>query len=204
MLSPCPRLLPVAPAPAAVAEVRPSPVAPTLEGFLAGVERRALRMAQLGTGGDFDEALDCVQDAMIQLSRHYAGRDPSEWPPLFHRILDNRLRKWRYRQWLRGRWLGRRVEASDDDPDPLHQLAAATQESPDSLLLQTQIRERVQRALQNLPHRQRQAFLLRHWQGLSTAETAQAMGCTEGSVKTHLSRAINALKPLLAQEGLQA
>lgn len=190
---------------AAVTEPRPGPVATTLDGFLAGIERRALRIAQLGTGGDFDEALDCVQEAMIQLSRHYAQRDPAEWPPLFHRILDNRLRKWRYKQLLRGRWLGRRIEAAtDEDEEPLDRLPAADQDSPDARLLQTQVRQRVQRALQTLPQRQRQAFLLRHWEGLSTAETAQAMACTEGSVKTHLSRAISALKPLLAQEGLQA
>lgn len=189
---------------AVVAESRLSPLATTLEGFLAGVERRALRIAQLGTGGDFDEALDCVQEAMIQLSRHYAGRDPAEWPPLFHRILDNRLRKWRYKQLLRGRWLGRRVEAFEDQEEPLNQLPAAEQDGPDAQLLQSQVRQRVQRALQSLPQRQRQAFLLRHWEGLSTAETAQAMACTEGSVKTHLSRAISALKPLLAQEGLHA
>lgn len=189
---------------AAVPEPRLSPVATTLEGFLAGIERRALRIAQLGTGGDFDEALDCVQEAMIQLSRHYAGRDPAEWPPLFHRILDNRLRKWRYKQLLRGRWLGRRVEAVEDDDEPLDLLPAAEQDGPDAQLLQAQVRQRVQRALQTLPHRQRQAFLLRHWEGLSTAETAQAMACTEGSVKTHLSRAISALKPLLTQEGLHS
>lgn len=179
----------------------------TLEGFLAGVERRALRMAQLGTGGDFDEALDCVQDAMIQLSRHYAGRAPAEWPPLFHRILDNRLRKWRYKQLLRGRWLGQRVMASAEDCDhdePLDRLPAAEHEAPDARLLQGQLRERVQLALQQLPQRQRQAFLLRHWEGLSTAETAQAMACSEGSVKTHLSRAMSALQTLLAQEGLHA
>ena len=190
---------------AAVTEPRRGAVATTLDGFLAGIERRALRIAQLGTGGDFDEALDCVQEAMIQLSRHYAGRDPAEWPPLFHRILDNRLRKWRYKQLLRGRWLGRRVEASvEDDEEPLDRLPAAEHDGPDAQLLQAQVRQRVRQALQALPQRQRQAFLLRHWEGLSTAETAQAMACTEGSVKTHLSRAISALKPLLAQEGLQA
>lgn len=185
---------------AAVAE-RTAPV--TLEGFLAGIERRALRIAQLGTGGDFDEALDCVQEAMIQLARHYAGRPAAEWPPLFYRILDNRLRKWRYRQLLRGRWLGRRVEArAEEDEEPLAALPADAAAGPDAQLLQTQVRARVRAALMQLPPRQRQAFLLRHWEGLSTAETAQAMGCGEGSVKTHLSRAIAALQPLLAQEGL--
>ena len=197
--------------PTAAADARPDRAlsvaaasAPTLDGFLAGVERRAVRIAQLGTGGDFDEALDCVQEAMIQLARHYAGRPAAEWPPLFYRILDNRLRKWRYKQLLRGRWLGRRVEADDDsEDDPLAALPAGEDSAPDLRLQQAQVRQRVRAALVQLPARQRQAFLLRHWEGLSTAETAQAMACSEGSVKTHLSRAIAALHPLLAQEGLQ-
>lgn len=177
----------------------------TLDGFLAGIERRALRIAQLGTGGDADEALDCVQEAMIQLARHYAGHDPGEWPPLFYRILDNRLRKWRYKQLLRGRWLGQRqFDDADAEESTLERLPAPESERPEALLGNAQVRQRVQRALQSLPHRQRQAFLLRHWEGLSTSETAQAMACSEGSVKTHLSRAISALQSLLAQEGLQA
>lgn len=185
--------------------VPPRVAAATLDGFLAAVERRAVRIAQLGTGGDFDEALDCVQESMIQLARHYAGRDPSEWPPLFYRILDNRLRKWRYKQLLRGRWLGRKLEAaSDDDEEPLAALPADEQSAPDARLLQAQIRQRVRQALIQLPPRQRQAFLLRHWEGFSTAETAEAMACSEGSVKTHLSRAVAALNALLAREGLQS
>lgn len=181
------------------------PQASSLAGFLAGVERRALRIAQLGTGGDADEALDCVQEAMIQLARHYADHDPAEWPPLFYRILDNRLRKWRYKQLLRGRWLGQRqFDGDDEEESALERLPAPEAERPETLVAGAQVRLQVQRALQNLPHRQRQAFLLRHWEGLSTSETAQAMACSEGSVKTHLSRAISALQTLLAQEGLQA
>ncbi|WP_199720465.1 RNA polymerase sigma factor [Stagnimonas aquatica] len=177
----------------------------TLASFLAGVERRALRIAQLGTGGDADEALDCVQESMIQLARHYADHDPAEWPPLFYRILDNRLRKWRYKQLLRGRWLGQRqFDNEDEEESALERLPAPESERPETLVAGAQVRQRLRRALQNLPHRQRQAFLLRHWEGLSTSETAQAMACSEGSVKTHLSRAISALQSLLAQEGLQA
>mgnify|MGYP001563534634 CR=1 FL=1 len=173
----------------------------SLDGFLASIERRALRIAQLSTR-DADEAMDCVQDAMIQLARHYATRDALEWPPLFYRILDNRLRKWRFRQVLRGRWLGSRLMA-DDDSDPLDALPAPDADQPDAALLKAQTLHRVRIALQQLPHRQRQAFVLRHWQGLSTTDTAAAMACTEGSVKTHLSRAIAALQPLLLQQGLK-
>lgn len=178
-----------------------SPAVPvSMDGFLAGIERRALRIAQLSTR-DADEAMDCVQDAMIQLARHYALRDPLEWPPLFYRILDNRLRKWRFRQVHRGRWLGTRLVA-DDESDPLNALPAPDADRPDESAQREQTLHRVRTALEQLPHRQRQAFVLRHWQGLSTTDTAAAMACTEGSVKTHLSRAIAALQPLLLQQGL--
>jgi RNA polymerase sigma-70 factor (ECF subfamily) len=171
----------------------------TLDAFLAGIERRALRMAELTTR-DFDEALDCVQDAMFQLARHYADRPADEWPPLFYRILDNRLRKWRFKQLLRGRWLGSLM--TDEDGALLDSLPAAEEERPDELADRAQRLSRVRHALHQLPLRQRQAFLLRHWEGLSTAETAVAIACSEGSVKTHLSRALAALQPLLAQQGL--
>ncbi|MDO9454261.1 MAG: RNA polymerase sigma factor [Stagnimonas sp.] len=174
----------------------------SLDGFLAGIERRALRIAQLGTR-DADEAMDCVQDSMIQLARHYAQHDPAEWPPLFHRILDNRLRKWRFRQVLRGRWLGARLLANEEGEDPLDGLPGPVADCPDEAAQRAQTLQRVRGALQQLPHRQRQAFVLRHWEGLSTTDTAAAMACTEGSVKTHLSRAIAALQPLLIQQGLR-
>jgi RNA polymerase sigma-70 factor, ECF subfamily len=178
------------------------PLQLSLDAFLRGVERRALRIAQLGTG-DADEALDVVQEAMIQLARHYSARPPTEWPPLFYRILDNGLRKWRFRQMLKGRWLGRRVQSDDDDgDDPLDALPADAHDEPEQAQQQQDVIRRVRAALQTLPERQRQAFLLRHWQGLSTTDTATAMACSEGSVKTHLSRALATLQPLLAQQGL--
>lgn len=140
---------------------------------------------------------------MIQLVRHYAGRDPVEWPPLFHRILDNRIRKWRFRQVLRTRWLGLRWHRrDDDDEEPLETLPDAPAHAPDQRVHQAQVLAEVQKALRRLPDRQRQAFVLRHWEGLSTEDTARAMACSEGSVKTHLSRALALLKPLLEQRGL--
>lgn len=179
-----------------------TPGAASLDAFLAASERRALRIAQLATG-DIDEALDLVQDAMIQLARHYASREPSEWPPLFHRILDNRIRKWKFRFVLRSRWLGRPVRLSGDDGgDAADTLPDAAAARPDQRLTQEQTLNRVGDALRRLPHRQRQAFLLRHWEGLSTQDTARAMACSEGSVKTHLSRALAALKPLLERQGV--
>ena len=115
------------------------------------------------------------------------------------------MRKWRYKQLLRGRWLGQRQFDDDEaEESTLERLPGPEAERPEALVAGAQVQQRVQQALQSLPHRQRQAFLLRHWEGLSTSETAQAMACSEGSVKTHLSRAISALQTLLAQEGLQA
>lgn len=172
---------------------------PALNGFLAGIERRALRFAQLATG-DSDEALDLVQDSMIALARHYAERDPDEWPPLFHRILDNRIRRWRFRQLVTRRWLGLRHSlseeaAADEAAQPLPaQLTTDSQEAPDQQLLAAERLAAVQAALRRLPDRQRQAFLLRQWERLSTEDTAKAMGCSSGSVKTHLSRAIENLR----------
>ncbi len=174
----------------------------TLDSFLSSVERRALRIAQLGTR-DTDEAMDCVQDAMLQLARHYSNRDPAEWPPLFYRILDNRLRKWRFRQVLRGRWLGARMGAVPaEDTDPLDSLSGPETERPDIATQSANTLHSVRSALEALPTRQRQAFVLRHWQGLSTTDTAIAMGCTEGSVKTHLSRACAQLQTLLLEQGV--
>jgi RNA polymerase sigma-70 factor, ECF subfamily len=189
--------------PTIMARVSADAAAPqSLDRFLAGVERRALRMAQLGTR-DADEAMDCVQDAMLQLARHYAGRDPAEWPLLFYRILDNRLRKWRFKQVLRGRWLGVREQAVDAEVgDPLDAMPGAEANRPDTALNSATTLLLVRRALEKLPSRQRQAFLLRHWQGLSTTDTAAAMGCSEGSVKTHLSRACASLRIQLQREGL--
>lgn len=177
----------------------------TLEGFLAANERRALRFAQLATNGDADEALDLVQEAMIALARHYANKPAAEWPALFHRILDNRIRRWRFKQLITRRWLGLRATAKPDaesEDDPLAQLPASEASAPDAALLGGQTLAAVQQALKRLPDRQRQAFLLRHWQELSTEETATAMGCSTGSVKTHLSRAVASLKEQLQLQGV--
>ena len=174
--------------------------ADALDRFLASVERRAFRIAELATG-DADEALDIVQEAMLGLARRYAHRPPEEWRVLFHRILDSRIRDWHRRRAVRRRllgWLERpRAEDPDDPPgDPLERVPD-TGAGPDAAAARDQALAAVARALRALPHRQRQAFLLRAWEGLDVRETAAAMGCSEGSVKTHYSRAVHALRRML-------
>jgi len=172
-----------------------------LEQFLAGVERRALRIAELATR-DRDDALDLVQDAMTSLVKRYAGRPAAEWAPLFHRILQNRIRDWLRRTALRARlraWLGRGPEgaAAAAEPDPIAALPDAAAAGGDAFAEREQAGRALDAALRALPARQREAFLLRAWEGLDVAQTARAMGCSQGSVKTHYFRAIQALRAQL-------
>lgn len=165
-----------------------------LDAFLAGVERRALRIAQIATR-DRDEALDIVQDAMMQLARRYAGRPAAEWPPLFQRILDNKVCDWQRRQTVRRRLFLQPLAVADDEV-PVDPLERIPDPGPDALqrLREQQAMAVLATALDALPKRQRQAFTLRIWQGLSVDDTAAAMQCSDGSVKTHLSRALAALR----------
>lgn len=169
-----------------------------LNRFLAGVERRALRFAEIAVR-DRDEALDLVQDAMIKLARNYAGRGEDEWTPLFYRILQNGIRDWHRRRAVRGRVIaffgGRRDDGKDYDviaeaPDPAGR-------APDETLQNREAMQVLETAVAALPPRQREAFMLRTFEGLDVAGTAQAMGVTAGSVKTHYSRAVHALREQL-------
>lgn len=166
-----------------------------MDRFLAGVERRAFRMAQLATGND-DEALDLVQDAMLSLVRRYRHRDEGEWGPLFHCILQSRIRDWYRRARVRNRWRDflHRPQDGDDADDPLDQVPDRGAAQPDEELTRKRACMALERALHNLPLRQQQAFLLRIWEDLDVAQAAKAMGCSEGSVKTHLFRALQVLR----------
>lgn len=168
----------------------------SLEQFLAGVERKAFKIAQLALRHE-DDALDAVQDAMLQLVRAYSERPAEEWKPLFYRILENRVRDMQRRRTVRGRvmsWLPWRRDAEDDEEqDPIAQ-APSTDPSPPRRLELDEAITALEGALQKLPARQRQAFLLRNLEGLDVAATAAAMGCTAGSVKTHYFRALQALR----------
>jgi RNA polymerase sigma-70 factor (ECF subfamily) len=164
---------------------------PALGRFLDGVSRRALRMAELSTGHR-DEALDLVQDAMFGFVRHYADRTDAEWAPLFWRVLDSRLNDWHRRQRVRGRWWVPR--AKNDETDPVDVAPDPHEPGPLSRLASEEAARLLEAALRRLPLRQRQAFLLRLWEGLDVADTAKAMRCSEGSVKTHLWRALDRLR----------
>lgn len=167
----------------------------SLDQFLTGVERRALRMAQLATGSR-DEAFDIVQDAMFALARRYSARPPQEWGPLFQRILQSRIRDGYRRARVRNRW---RVWFGTDaeQDDPLAALPDPDARPPEDLLGNERAGQALEAALQSLPLRQQQAFLLRSWEGLDVGATAAAMACSEGSVKTHYSRAVHRLRELL-------
>lgn len=171
-----------------------------LESFLAEVERKAFRIAQIALRHDSD-ALDAVQDAMMQLAHRYASRPPEEWRPLFYRILENRIRDMQRRRMVRQRVMSLLPwHSSDDDdlPDPIEQ-APDTGASPSSQLESEQMMRSLERALSELPARQREAFLLRSIEGLDVAETAAAMNCSQGSVKTHYFRALQALRSKLGE-----
>jgi RNA polymerase sigma-70 factor, ECF subfamily len=152
-------------------------------------------MAEFATGNR-DDALDLVQDAMLGLVKKYSDRGADEWGALFYRILQSRIRDGYRRARVRNRlfgWLGR----VDEDGDPLQAVADPVNNDPADTLVNRQAIERLERALKDLPLRQQQAFLLRSWEGLDTAATAFAMGCSEGSVKTHYARALHSLREQL-------
>jgi len=172
-----------------------------LDKFLAEVERRAFRMAQVALR-DADDALDVVQDAMLKLARNYASKPSAEWRPLFYRILENGIRDLQRRRTVRKRfmtWLpGPKEDPDNEAQDPLDNVADSAPAVPD-MLMQDQAMQKLESSLRELPERQREAFMLRNFEGLDVAETAAAMGCSEGSVKTHYSRAVHTLREQLGE-----
>ncbi len=181
-----------------------------LSQFLTSVERRAYKHAIYAVRDDH-AALDIVQDAMIKLAEKYGDKPAEELPMLFQRILQNTIRDYYRRQKVRTAWVslfsGLQSRHDDEEFDPLDVLEDSENQStpaaPEASLQQRQIIALIEDALGNLPARQREAFLLRYWEGLDTNETAAAMGCTEGSVKTHCSRAVHALSVSLKAKGVE-
>ncbi len=172
----------------------------TLEHFLISVERRALRMARVRTG-NWDEALDIVQEAMTQLATRYADKEWEEWRVLFYRILHNKINDYHRRRVVRQKFKGFLPVFGDneDEENPIEQVADAPGHSPPEMIEREQQMQALLKALETLPRRQQEAFMMRCWEGLSTAETAQAMGCGEGSVKTHYFRALQSLRQILEE-----
>jgi RNA polymerase sigma-70 factor (ECF subfamily) len=184
-----------------VAEDTALETATTLDRFLASVERRAFRIAQMAVR-DRDDALDIVQGAMLRLARNYARRPSEEWKPLFYRILYNGIRDFQRRRTVRSRIFGFLPGSwpDDDDPpaDPFEQVADPGPD-PSRQLMADEAMARLESALGQLPARQQQAFVLRCLEGMDVAATAAAMGCAEGSVKTHYFRALHALRAQLGE-----
>ena len=172
----------------------------TLDIFLSGVEKRAYRMAQLATNNS-DEALDIVQDAMLKLVEKYSHKGQEELAPLFYCILQSRIKDWYRRNMVRNRlrsWLGS-ADSGDDEEDAMQLVADPAGRTPEEIVILDGSMAALDLALRALPLRQQQVFLLRAWEGLDVRQTAVAMKCAEGSVKTHYFRALKALRLKLGE-----
>ena len=180
-----------------------------LSDFLAQVERRAFKQTAYAVRDDH-AALDIVQDAMMKLAEKYATRPVSEFPVLFQRILQNTMRDYWRRQKVRNIWttlLSSFSVIGDDgeESDPLETIGSVNGDilnEPSAQLEQRQTMALIEDALSKLPSRQREAFVMRYWEDMDVAETAAAMGCSQGSVKTHCSRAVRSMATTLEKHGL--
>lgn len=179
-----------------------------LSDFLASIERRAFKQAMFAVQNQ-ETALDIVQDAMMKLAEKYGNHPSGEWPMLFQRILQNTIRDSFRRSKVRSLWMtlfSSFVGSDDEDTDPLDIISASSEsaafQSPQKQLEQAQILTLLEREIEKLPARQREAFLLRYWEEMGITETASIMGCSEGSVKTHCSRATHTLAATLKAKGI--
>ncbi|MBK9325049.1 MAG: RNA polymerase sigma factor [Thiobacillaceae bacterium] len=181
-----------------------------IDAFLASVERRAFKHAAFAVR-DHHSALDIVQNAMLRLVERYREKPAEELPLLFQRILQNAIHDHFRRAKVRDFWV-RLVsplrDKDDENGETLESVAvhsiAPRQPGPEDEIAERQSIAAIEQALSELPPRQREAFLLRYWEELDVAETAQVMGCSEGSVKTHCFRATNALAEKLKKKGIRA
>jgi RNA polymerase sigma-70 factor (ECF subfamily) len=180
-----------------------------LSDFLKSIEKRAFKRTVYAVRDD-EAALDIVQDSMIRLAEKYADRPSSEWPMLFQRIMTNATMDWFRRQKVRNAVIQNLSDfdtgSDDDDFDLLESLqsveGALGAESAADSVSREQILLLIESQIAELPARQREAFLLRYWEEFDVAETAEVMGCSEGSVKTHCSRAVHALAKALRAKGI--
>ena len=168
----------------------------SMDNFLADIERRAFHMAKMATGSR-DDALDIVQDAMYKLVEKYSTKPSAEWRPLFYRILNSKITDYYRRNAVKNRIISLAswgMKADDNGADLVDRAEGRNSETPDQLFVRELQIAQLTSAVKQLPRRQREAFMLRCWEGMSTAVTAETMGCTEGSVKTHYSRALHSLR----------
>lgn len=181
-----------------------------LSEFLKSVEKRAFKRA-LYNVRDEEAALDIVQDSMMKLAEHYGDRPLAELPMLFQRILSNCVLDWFRRRKTRNALFSNLSDfesaGEDGDFDLLETLEVLddtnASESAENTLQRAQILRDIEGEVEKLPGRQREAFLMRYWEEMDVAETAAAMGCSEGSVKTHCSRAVHALSQALKAKGIR-
>lgn len=183
---------------------------PEMDQFLASVERRAFKQAMYAVR-DEHTALDLVQDAMLKLVKSYGARPVAELGPLFHRILKNVITDHFRRQKVRNMWTTLLSslspgDAEDGDRDILESMEPADarwqDESAADQVDRSQTLTIIEKEIKKLPKRQREAFMMRYWEEMNVAETAKAMGCSEGSVKTHCSRATRTLAKALSERGI--
>jgi RNA polymerase sigma-70 factor (ECF subfamily) len=196
--------------PALQPEPRPNDLAThqELSDFLESIERRAFKQAVFAVHND-ETALDIVQDAMLRLAEKYGDRPPEELPLLFQRIMQNAIRDYFRRSKVRSTWMTLLSALAPDDEDPHGYLdtleiedPAQASPNPEHQFSQAQTIGLIEKELERLPPRQREAFIMRYWLEMDVAETAAAMGCTEGSVKTHCSRATHTLANVLKNKGI--
>ncbi len=184
-----------------------------LSDFLAGTEKRAYKQALFAVH-DEHVALDIVQDSMMKLALKYASKPTEELPLLFQRILQNTIRDYYRRQKIRSLWTTlfsaftpNDQDKNQEDFDILETLQIKPESNftkePDAQLERSQLIGLIEKAIEILPARQREAFILRYWEEMSLAETALIMKCSEGSVKTHCSRAVHALATILREKGVK-
>ena len=171
----------------------------SIEQFLISIEKRAFVMARVATACE-NEALDIVQDAMFKLVSKYSNKKSEEWPPLFYRILQSHINDWYRRQKVRNRWRSWFLNDNSDQHDnqyrdaPLENKQSDNDKLPEDELKSMEFSDSLEQAVTALPLRQKQAFMLRAWEECSTAETSEIMKCSQGSVKTHYSRALASLR----------
>lgn len=181
-----------------------------LSDFLKNVEKRAFKRSIYHVR-DEEAALDIVQDSMMKLAQHYGDKPAAELPMLFQRILANTTLDWFRRRKTRNALFSNMSDfesaGEDGDFDILETLESLSSsegtESAQDATERAQILQEIELAVQDLPGRQREAFLMRYWEEMDVAETALAMGCSEGSVKTHCSRAVQALSKSLGARGIK-